>query len=80
MPEPGGHIDSVPYQALKYTIQQRRSNSLEDSHMNVDVFLLFFNAVITMVMAAAIVIWILRREYLPAIKRLEKSDTRDTDN
>lgn len=53
---------------------------MDDSHMNVDVFLLFFNAVITMVMAAAIVIWILRREYLPAIKRLEKSDTHHTDN
>ena len=48
--------------------------------MNVDVFFLFFNATITMVMAAAIVIWILRREYLPAIKRLEKSNIRDTDN
>ena len=47
--------------------------------MNVDVFLLFFNAVITIVLAAAIVIWILRREYLPAIKRLQKSDTRDID-
>ena len=48
--------------------------------MNVDVFLLFFNAMITMVMAAAIVIWILRREFLPVIKRLEKSDTHNTDN
>ena len=40
--------------------------------MNFDVFLLFFNAVVTVLIAAAIVIRILRREYLPVIRRLEE--------
>ena len=39
--------------------------------MNLHVFLLFFNCVLTMLLAAAIVIGILRREYLPMIRYLE---------
>lgn len=39
--------------------------------MNFDVFLLFFNAVITTVLSSLIVIWILRTQYLPVIRRLE---------
>ncbi len=43
--------------------------------MNFDVFLLFFNAVITTVLSSLIVIWILRTQYLPIIKRLENEST-----
>ena len=39
--------------------------------MNVDVFFLFFNATITTVLSAVIVIAILRKQYLPVIRRLE---------
>lgn len=39
--------------------------------MNVDVLILFFNATITTVLSAAIVIAILRKQYLPVIRRLE---------
>ena len=39
--------------------------------MKLEVFLLFFNCALTTLLAAAIVIWILRREYLPVIRRLE---------
>ena len=39
--------------------------------MNVDVLLLFVNAALSMVLAAVIVFAILRREYLPAIRKLE---------
>ena len=40
--------------------------------MSFDVFLLFFNAVFTTVLSSLIVIWILRTQYLPVIKRLEE--------
>lgn len=43
--------------------------------MSFDVFLLFFNAVITTVLSSLIVIWILRTQYLPVIKRLENEST-----
>jgi F0F1-type ATP synthase membrane subunit b/b' len=39
--------------------------------MNFDVFLLFFNAVFTTALSAIIVLWILRKQYLPVIRRLE---------
>ncbi len=39
--------------------------------MNVDVLLLFVNATLSMVLAAVIVFVILRREYLPVIRKLE---------
>lgn len=43
--------------------------------MSFDIFLLFFNAVITTVLSSLIVIWILRTQYLPVIKRLENEST-----
>ncbi|GGK35403.1 hypothetical protein GCM10010965_30490 [Caldalkalibacillus thermarum] len=43
--------------------------------MNFDVFLLFFNATLTTVLSAVIVIWILRKQYLPVIKRLEQEQS-----
>lgn len=43
--------------------------------MSFDVFLLFFNAVLTTVLSSLIVIWILRTQYLPVIKRLENEST-----
>jgi hypothetical protein len=42
--------------------------------MNFDVFVLFFNAVLTTVISAGIVVWILRRDYLPVIRRLEREE------
>ena len=39
--------------------------------MNVDVFILFFNATLTTMLSAVIVLVILRRRYLPVIRRLE---------
>lgn len=42
--------------------------------MNFDVLFLFVNAVLTTVLSAAIVIWILRKQYLPVIRRLENED------
>lgn len=43
--------------------------------MNFDVFVLFFNAVLTTVLSSAIVIWILRKQYLPVIRRLENESS-----
>ena len=40
--------------------------------MNLDVAFLFFSATVTLLAAVGIILWILRREYLPVIKRLEK--------
>jgi hypothetical protein len=45
--------------------------------MNFDVFLLFFNAALTTVVSAGVVIWILRKRYLPVIKRLERETSSD---
>jgi len=42
--------------------------------MNPHVFLLFFDVMFTMLCVAGIVLWILRREYLPVIRRLEAED------
>jgi len=42
--------------------------------MNNDVFLLFFNAVLSVVFAAIIVMRILKKEYMPKIKELEKKE------
>ncbi|MEC5423294.1 hypothetical protein QGM71_07240 [Virgibacillus sp. C22-A2] len=39
--------------------------------MNVDVFILFFNCILTTVLSSAVVIWILRKEYKPVIDELE---------
>lgn len=39
--------------------------------MNIDVVWLFLSATLTVLAAVGIVLWILRREYLPVIKRLE---------
>ena len=48
--------------------------------MNVDVLFLFFNATITTVLSAVIVIAILRKQYLPVIRRLEnESEIESTD-
>ena len=40
--------------------------------MNFDVLLLFLDIMLTMLCVAGIVLWILRREYLPVIRRLER--------
>lgn len=48
--------------------------------MNTDVLILFLNATLTTVASAVIVIVILRRQYLPEIRRLEaevEKHTRD---
>jgi hypothetical protein len=45
--------------------------------MNIDVLLLFFNATLSMALAAIIVIGILRREYLPTIRRLEEEELQE---
>ncbi len=42
--------------------------------MNFDVLLLFFNAVLSVALVAGIVVGILRREYLPVIRRLEAAE------
>ncbi len=41
---------------------------------NLDVFLLFFNAVLSVALVAGVVVAILRREYLPVIRRLEAAE------
>lgn len=43
--------------------------------MNVDVLFLFFSAILTTVLSAVIVIGILRKQYLPVIRRLENEST-----
>lgn len=43
--------------------------------MNFHVFLLFFNAFFTTFASSIIVIWILRKQYLPVIRQLEKEET-----
>ena len=40
--------------------------------MNVEILLLFLNAFLSMLLGAVIVLYILRREYLPVIRRLEE--------
>ena len=40
--------------------------------MNLEILLLFLNAFLSMLLGAVIVLYILRREYLPVIRRLEK--------
>jgi hypothetical protein len=52
------------------------NNNNEESCMNLDVIFLFFSATITLLAAVGIILWILRREYLPVIERLE--DERDS--
>ncbi|KKB34445.1 hypothetical protein [Bacillus thermotolerans] len=42
--------------------------------MNTGALLLFVNAILTTLLSAGIVIWILRKEYLPTIKRLEEEE------
>ena len=42
---------------------------------NLDVFLLFFNAVLSVALVAGVVVAILRREYLPVIRRLEAAES-----
>ena len=39
--------------------------------MNYEVLLLFLNAFLSMLLGAVIILYILRREYLPVIRRLE---------
>lgn len=39
--------------------------------MNTDVFLLFLNAFLSMLLGAVIIFWILRREYRPTLLRLK---------
>jgi len=40
--------------------------------MNSDVWVLMLNVLITMLCVAGIVLWVLRREYLPVIRELER--------
>ena len=40
--------------------------------MNLEILLLFLNAFLSMLLGAVIVLYILRREYLPVIRRLEE--------
>ncbi len=40
--------------------------------MNVDVLILFMNAFLTTALSIGIVIWILRTQYLPTIRKEEK--------
>ena len=54
----------------KTTYSNGRGNR-KGSQMNVDVFWLFFSAVLTTGLTTAIVILILRRKYLPVIRQLE---------
>ena len=42
--------------------------------MNFEVLILFFNAILAVVIAAGLVTRILRREYLPEIRRLEDQE------
>ena len=42
--------------------------------MNLDVFFLFFNAFLSMLLGAIIIFWILRREYRPTLRRLEEEE------
>ncbi|MCD2137857.1 hypothetical protein [Salinicoccus halitifaciens] len=45
--------------------------------MNIDVFILFFNATFVTILSCVIVLGILRKQYLPVIKEEEKKQ-RDT--
>lgn len=40
--------------------------------MNIDVFVLFLNAFLTTLISSVIVVIILRRKYLPAIRKMER--------
>lgn len=42
--------------------------------MNMHVALLFINAILVTILAAVVVFIILRKEYLPVIKKLEKAE------
>ncbi|PTL38387.1 hypothetical protein [Alkalicoccus saliphilus] len=48
--------------------------------MNMDVFILFFNAFMTTVLSSAVVIWILRKQYLPVIRQLEAEEEEAEDS
>lgn len=49
--------------------------------MNIDVFILFLNAFLTTFISSIVVIWILRKKYLPVIRKLEKGEKiSDTDH
>lgn len=45
--------------------------------MHSDVLILFIEVMFTMACVAGIVLWILRREYLPEIKQLEQEHRAD---
>ncbi|WP_168927353.1 hypothetical protein [Halobacillus salinus] len=42
--------------------------------MNVDVLILFLNCILTTVVSSVVVIYILRKQYKPAIKKLEEEE------
>ena len=46
-----------------------------ESYMNIHLFILFLNTILTTLLSVVIVFWILRKEYLPVIRRLEKEHT-----
>lgn len=45
--------------------------------MNIDVFVLFLNAFLTTLISSVIVVIILRRKYLPAIRKLEQEQEQE---
>lgn len=46
--------------------------NLEVNVVNIDVFVLFLNAFLTTLISSVIVVIILRRKYLPAIRKMER--------
>lgn len=40
--------------------------------MNIDVFILFFNATFVTILSCVVVLWVLRKQYLPRIKEEEE--------
>ncbi|MGD6964433.1 hypothetical protein ACQCVB_19710 [Fictibacillus phosphorivorans] len=46
--------------------------------MNSGLWLLFGNAILTTVLSSGLVIWILRKEYLPTIKKMEEEKDHTT--
>ncbi|UOQ44277.1 hypothetical protein MUN89_20895 [Halobacillus salinarum] len=47
--------------------------------MNVDVLILFLNCILTTVISSVVVMFILRKQYKPAIQRLEREQEEQAD-
>lgn len=50
----------------------REESNQEVNVVNIDVFILFLNAFLTTLISSIIVVIILRRKYLPAIRKMEQ--------